>query len=487
MFTLREFNIQREQYSERLYSSEGFSSIVMDAKMDDKVSSVSSSKRTSSSKHSVASTAAKARAIAEAARTRATFAQRELEIKKQKAKLDLEKATLEADLEALELEKAAAVAVAEAEVLEAAAGIDCDDIHSNRSGISPLSIKQQTEAYLEDQARISFKPAIDSQATLSPIYVKKASLSTKQELPESNVEYHTLSTNPGYSQLSEHQPTTGQQPFSPQFTPLSPRYFCKASSERSPHIQHSDTSQRISIQQNSQTPSTGMLDFAKYLARRELVTAGLTKFDDQPEGYRAWQSSFVSTIQDLELTASEELDLLVKWLGKESSEHVKRIRAAHITNPEAALNLSWLRLQECYATPEVIECALFKRLDCFPRLTLRENIKLRELSDLLMELLAAKEDGYLPGLSYLDTPRGINPIVEKLPVNLQEKWLSAGSRYKEQHRVCFPPFAFFVDFVNSEAKARNDPSFVLTNSSRYYNRNEKPMANHDGGRTAIAV
>lgn len=48
--------------------------------------------------------------------------------------------------------------------------------------------------------------------------------------------------------------------------------------------------------------------------------------------------------------------------------------------------MSWTRLKECYATPEVIESALFKRLDSFPRLTSRENIKLRELSDVLMEL-----------------------------------------------------------------------------------------------------
>ena len=52
-----------------------------------------------------------------------------------------------------------------------------------------------------------------------------------------------------------------------------------------------------------------------------------------------------------------------------------------------------------------------------------------------MELLSAKNDGYLPGLSYLDTPRGINPIVEKLTMNLQEKWLSTGSRYKEHDAV----------------------------------------------------
>lgn len=230
-----------------------------------------------------------------------------------------------------------------------------------------------------------------------------------------------------------------------------------------------------------------MMDFAKYLARRELVTTGLNKFDDQPESFRAWQSSFFNATQGLELTASEELDLLIKWLGKESSDHVKRIRAVYVSNPQAALQLSWTRLQECYATPEVIESALFKRLDCFPRLSSRENSKLRELSDLLLELLSAQTDGYLPGLSYLDTPRGINPIVEKLPQNLQDKWLSTGSRYKEHHRVCYPPFSFFVEFVRCEAKARNDPSFILPNNSYSHHRNERAAGRQESVRTAISV
>ncbi|KAK3567268.1 hypothetical protein QTP86_015755, partial [Hemibagrus guttatus] len=65
-----------------------------------------------------------------------------------------------------------------------------------------------------------------------------------------------------------------------------------------------------------------------------------------------------------------------------------------------------------------------------------DSVKLGGLADLLMEELAAKGDAYLPGLAYLDTPCSINPIVEKLPASLQLKWLFAGSRFKEEHKVC---------------------------------------------------
>lgn len=64
-------------------------------------------------------------------------------------------------------------------------------------------------------------------------------------------------------------------------------------------------------------------DFAAYLIRREMVSLGLTQFDDRPENYWAWKTLIQSITHDLNLTHREELDLLVKWLGPESSMHAK--------------------------------------------------------------------------------------------------------------------------------------------------------------------
>lgn len=80
----------------------------------------------------------------------------------------------------------------------------------------------------------------------------------------------------------------------------------------------------------------------------------------------------------------------------------------------------------------------------------------------MREIESAKLEGYLPGLSYLDTAQGGTPIASKLPHNLQEKWMSLGSQYKMNHQVVFPPFSYFTDFVCREAHTRNDPSFTLS-------------------------
>lgn len=129
--------------------------------------------------------------------------------------------------------------------------------------------------------------------------------------------------------------------------------------------------------------------------------------DYRPEKYWAWKSSFHIAKQGLYLTASEELDHLIKWLGHTSSEYVKWIRSVHIRYRDIGLRTSWDRLKEVYGAPEVIERALLDRIESFPKVTKQDPVKLRKLGDLLQEVLSAKTEGFLSGLSYLDTSRGI--------------------------------------------------------------------------------
>ena len=57
----------------------------------------------------------------------------------------------------------------------------------------------------------------------------------------------------------------------------------------------------------------------------------------------------------------------------------------------------WDRLNDCYASPEVIETTLFKKLDVFPKISNKDYVKQRELGDQLMELQSAKKMAIYPG------------------------------------------------------------------------------------------
>ncbi|XP_067279206.1 uncharacterized protein [Pseudorasbora parva] len=127
----------------------------------------------------------------------------------------------------------------------------------------------------------------------------------------------------------------------------------------------------------------------------------------------------------------------------------------------------------------MVEHALLKKLEDFPKLGNKDSHKLRELGDILLELECAKIEGYLPGLAYLDTAHGLKPIVEKLPYSLQERWVTEGFRYKEEYRVLFPPFAVFSRFVRQQAKIRNDPSFFLPTPTSQFFKTEKILRQKD--------
>lgn len=125
---------------------------------------------------------------------------------------------------------------------------------------------------------------------------------------------------------------------------------------------------------------------------------------------------------------------------------------------------------------EIIEKSLFQHLD-FPEISAEDYIKLHELEDLLMEIQGAEDDGFLAGLSYLNTSQGIGPTVDKLQYWLSNKWLSPGSFHIEQYNGQCPPFEYFITLCY-EAKKRNDQHFIRQGSSITATRPDKSTINN---------
>ncbi|KAM4012210.1 uncharacterized protein ACNLHF_005183 [Anomaloglossus baeobatrachus] len=416
----------------------------------------------SASRKSVSSAAiATARAKAEAAKVRAAFAEQEL-------KLKTEKARLEADLAKLAVDTEAAAAEAEVQALEEAARSDSKSFRLRLGPeLSHRDISQRTSDYvlkhtasddrLHSAPRERLNPAIQPSTFIQQ---------TSHVKHEGNSVHLTPSVSPAPKFVDSYYTANRPKMEDPDGDYHGDNVFDGNNNSLGPH--HSNMYQDHPLR-NQELP-----DFLKFFARRELLTKGLLKFNDRPESYRAWRASFRNATAGLDISANEEIDLLVKWLGNESAEHAKRIRDISINHPSKGLCLLWERLDECYGSSERIEESLFKRLEDFPKISNKSFHMLRELSDLLVELQVAKFEGDLPGLASLDAARGIKPIVNKLPYSLQEKWLNRGSDYKQRHNVPFPPFHVFVDFVRQQAKIRNDPSFDLSTADPINPRTGKP-------------
>nr|XP_016853166.1 PREDICTED: uncharacterized protein LOC107983578 [Anolis carolinensis] len=216
------------------------------------------------------------------------------------------------------------------------------------------------------------------------------------------------------------------------------------------------------------------LDILNYTSyrnpRRDLADRGIQKFSDKPEDYMLWKNTFQSALKQLKLPVEEELNLLIAWLGPASSIQVKRIYAANINNPHAALNRVWDRLNERYGSSAQIETLLLQKLKSFPAFTKGEYEKLWDYADLLEELEAAKGNPDLPGLACLDQYLTQQEIIDKLPFSLKEVWGREVFSYKETHQRKYPPFTHLVKFLLRSAREKND---LQTGFPLLYQSNKK--------------
>ena len=71
----------------------------------------------------------------------------------------------------------------------------------------------------------------------------------------------------------------------------------------------------------------------EFMARREVLTKRVEKFDDDPQNFHIWKTSFKTMLKDISITPQEELSLLTEYTSKESRKLIQKLRNAYIQNP----------------------------------------------------------------------------------------------------------------------------------------------------------
>eukprot|EP00794_Sanderia_malayensis_P004326 gene4326-4899_t len=146
----------------------------------------------------------------------------------------------------------------------------------------------------------------------------------------------------------------------------------QVSSFQQPGISHSQPVPTVyqpmpTIYQPVQTQQPDpIMSLTKHLMKKELISTGLLKFDDNPANFRAWKASFKAATEDLELTEAQEINLVVKWLGEKSLKIVNPVCTINIENPQLGLKRVWETLEKRYGTAEVLEDNFMSRLESFP-------------------------------------------------------------------------------------------------------------------------
>jgi hypothetical protein len=196
------------------------------------------------------------------------------------------------------------------------------------------------------------------------------------------------------------------------------------------------------------------------MARREPIANKIQRFDDNPRNFYGWKEYFKNMIRDIHLTPSEELSLIIEYTSNESKKLAQR--NAYINKPTEGVETLWQKVSQRFGSNAVITEIHLNKLKDLPKIGFRDNKKLQELGDLLLELQCAKNDGGYRGLRILDEPAYIKPVIVKLPGDIQSRWQKHAFRYKKQHaEVDYPPFSEFFTFIQELSLEGNDPNLII--------------------------
>ena len=327
---------------------------------------------------------------------------------------------------------------------------------------------KKEKAYLEEQEIIaaaeSARKKLDIQAELDLLQEKK-------NIAEAEAEVEALGSQSGsrHSSLKEIPHIDALQRTATFVSEHSTPNLDQSRPQRGEQISELDPDAPIfmtarhtrDVDTNSRNNYGAANQFGQFLLKKEILLSRFTKFNDKPESYLIWKHTFENIVHDLQVTPLAELDLILKWLGPESSRQSANLRAANLGDPETSLKKIWARLNERYGAPELVENRLRKKLNTFPKLGYKDYDKMYDLLDILLEVESLKENPlYANMLGYFDSPVGVNPIIDKLPIHMQNKWTERGRKFKVTNSVTYPPFGNFVQFVSEMCSLHNDPSFI---------------------------
>ena len=108
-------------------------------------------------------------------------------------------------------------------------------------------------------------------------------------------------------------------------------------------------------------------------------------------------------------------------------------------------------LQERYGNCNVVGTAFMNKLENWPKIGVRDAEALRDLSDFLQKIIAARET--TPSLAVLDFAKENVKTLNKLPFQTQNKWRGIVQQCRvSKGNGAYPTFSEFTSFVKECAE-----------------------------------
>ncbi|XP_078374366.1 uncharacterized protein LOC144657884 [Oculina patagonica] len=204
---------------------------------------------------------------------------------------------------------------------------------------------------------------------------------------------------------------------------------------------------QVQPQESSNTDSTAAIITAitESFSMSRLPAPEPTIFSGEPVQYPDWKSSFHAIIHRKNLSASDKMYYLKRYLRGPAKEAISGL---FLQNSSEAYERAWNILDERFGHPFVVAKAYRDKLQRWPKIGIKDHQGLRRFADFLASEKTAMQT--IEDLKVLNDYMENQKLLSKLPDSLVSRWNREATRgIKEEKK--YPDFKAFTSFVNAEA------------------------------------
>ena len=238
---------------------------------------------------------------------------------------------------------------------------------------------------------------------------------------------------------------------------------------------------RSSMFPRGQHLASPMDSTAKFLLRDKLVTpnSGADVFKGDKAKFLSWIKRLMRECYELSLPAEDIIRVLRCRTEGKARKVVDLMDDCSDSDPQGALDKITETLYQRFGSgPEIAEDIRKKLENLTPIKASDHPEKIQELADLTTRIAFIMKQ--VPELADLNTATGISKIRKNLPIDMQRRWTTAGSKYKQRHPEEHPPFIYFAEWLEEQAKTACDPHFRI----EYSQNKSKDQKKDKGGKLA---
>lgn len=212
-----------------------------------------------------------------------------------------------------------------------------------------------------------------------------------------------------------------------------------------------------------------MLSAQQSAALNQLPKIDVPIFSGDPLQYPIWRNAFDALVDSKPLDCATKLNFLSSFVTGSPKEIVEHYQ---LLNADDGYKNAREALAERYGSSSSVSVAFMERLSAWRKIGIRDARGMRDFSDFLHKIVAAKKT--IRSLGILDYPQENVKLLEKLPNYMENRWRDEIKRWRETYGPeSYPPFEKFAEFVKNAASLATIPELE---SLRETSRNAPPMA-----------